>query len=42
MVGEWEIIEMQLDSGVIRLLKQEDFFGAIALSYFVENDLDLS
>ena len=41
MVGEWEIIEMQLDSGVIRLLKQKDFCGAIALSYFVENDLDL-
>ena len=28
---------MQLDSRVIRLLKQEDFCGAITLAYFVEN-----
>ena len=28
---------MQLDSRVIKLLKQEDFCGAITLAYFVEN-----
>ena len=32
---------MQLDSQVIRLVKQEDFGGAITLTYFVENRLDL-
>ena len=36
MVGDWKTVKMQLDSLVIRLLKQEDFCGAIALSYFVE------
>ena len=41
MVGEWKTAKMQLDSGVIRLLKQEDFCGTIALTYFVENCLDL-
>ena len=41
MVGEWKTVKMQLDSRVIRLLKQEDFCGAIALTYFVENCLDL-
>ena len=40
-VGEWEIVEMKLDSRVIILLKQEDFCGAIALTYFVKNCLDL-
>ena len=42
MVGEWEAFKMQLDSRAIRLLKQEDFCGVIALTYFVENGLDLS
>ena len=32
MVGEWKTVKMQLDSGVIRLLKQEDLCGAIALT----------
>ena len=41
MVGKWKIVEMQPDSQVIILLKQEDFCGAIALTYFVENCLDL-
>ena len=41
MVGEWKTVKIQLDSQVIRLLKQEDFCGAIALTYFVENCLDL-
>ena len=41
MIGKWEIVEMQLDSRVIILLKQDDFCGAIALIYFVENSLDL-
>ena len=41
MVGEWKAVKIQLDSQVIRLLKQEDFCGAIALTYFVENCLDL-
>ena len=41
MVGEWKAVKMQLDSRVIRLLKQEDICGAIALTYFVENCLDL-
>ena len=41
MVGDWKTVKMQLDSRVIRLLKQEDFCEAIALSYFVENCLDL-
>ena len=41
MVGEWDTIKMQLDSRVIRLLKEEDFCGAIALTNFVENCLDL-
>ena len=41
MVGEWETVEMQLDSRVIILLKQKDFCGAIVLTYFVENCLDL-
>ena len=40
MVGEWKKVKMQLDSRVIRLLKQKDFCGAIALTYFVENCLD--
>ena len=42
MVGEWKEVKKQLDSRVIRLLKQEDFCGAIALTYFVENSLDLA
>ena len=37
MVGNWKTVKMQLDSQVIRLLKQEDFCGAITLIYFVEN-----
>ena len=41
MVGEWKTLKMQLDSQVIRLLKQGDFRGAIALTYVVENCLDL-
>ena len=41
MAGEWETMKMQLDSRVIRLLEKEDFSGAIALTYFVENCLDL-
>ena len=36
MVGEWKTVKIQLDSLVIRLLKQEDFCGAIALTNFVE------
>ena len=38
---EWKTVKIQLDSQVIILLKQEDFCGAIALSYFAENCLDL-
>ena len=41
MVGEWETVEMQLDSQVVILLKQKDFCGAVALTYFIENCLDL-
>ena len=41
MVGEWKAIKMQLGSQVVILLKQEDFCGAIALFYFIENSLDL-
>ena len=41
MVGKWETVDMQQDSRVVILLKQEDFCGAIALTYFVENCLDL-
>ena len=41
MVGKWEIVEMQPDSRVIILLKKEDFCGAIALTYFVQNCSDL-
>ena len=41
MVGEWKAVKMQPDSQVIRLLKQENFCGAIELTYFVENCLDL-
>ena len=41
MIEKWEIVEMQLDLRVIILLKEEDFCGAIALTYFVENSLDL-
>ena len=41
MVGEWKTFKMQLDSRIIRLLKQEDFWVAIALFYFAENCLDL-
>ena len=37
MVGKWKTVKMQLDSQLIRLLKQEDFCGAITLTYFVEN-----
>ena len=37
MVGEWKTVKMQLDSRLIRLLKQEDFYWAITLTYFVEN-----
>ena len=42
MIGKWEIVEMQLDSRVIILLKQDNFCGAIALTYFVQNSLDLA
>ena len=42
MIEKWEIVEMQLDSRVIILLKQDDFCGAIALTYFVQNSLDLA
>ena len=41
MVREWKTVKMQLDSWVIRLLKQENVCGAIALTYFFENCLDL-
>ena len=41
MVEEWETVKIQLGSRVIRLLKQEDFCGAIVLTYFFENSLDL-
>ena len=41
MEGEREAVKMQLDSQVVRLFKLEDFCGAIALTYFVENCLDL-
>ena len=41
MVREWKTVKIQLDSRVIRLLKQEDFRGAIALTCFAENWLDL-
>ena len=41
MVGESETVEMQLDSRVIILLKQKDFCGVVALTYFVENCSDL-
>ena len=41
MIGKWETIKIQLDSRVIRLLKQEDFYGPIAFTYFVKNCLDL-
>ena len=41
MAGEWKTVKMRLDSRVIRLLKQEDFCGAIALIYFLENCVDL-
>ena len=41
MAGEGKTVKIQLDSRVIRLLKQEDFCGAIALTYFVEKCLDL-
>ena len=41
MIGQWKTVKMQLGSRVIRLLKQEDFCGAIAVTYFVENCLDL-
>ena len=37
MVGKWKTVKMKLDSQLIRLLKQEDFCGAITLTYFVEN-----
>ena len=33
MVGEWETVEMQLDSRVIILLKQKDFYGAKLLRF---------
>ena len=36
---EWKTVKIQLDSRVIRLQKQEDFFEA--LSYFLKNSLDL-
>ena len=41
MAGEGKTVKIQLDSRAIRLLKQEDFCGAIALTYFVEKCLDL-
>ena len=34
-------MKLIVDLRVIILLKQEDFCGAIALTYFVENCLDL-
>ena len=39
MVGKKKRVKIQLDSRAI--LKQEDFCGAIALTYIVENCLDL-
>ena len=41
MIAEWKTVKMELDAQVIRLLKQEDFCGTIALTCFVENCLDL-
>ena len=32
MIGEWETVKIQLDSRVIRLLKQENFCGELALT----------
>ena len=41
MIGVWEKVKIQIDSRVIRLLKQEDFCRSIALTHFVKNCLDL-
>ena len=41
MVGERVTVKIQLDSRVIRLMRQENFCGEIALTYFVKNCLDL-
>ena len=41
MTGEWKTVKMKLYSQVIGILKQEDFCQVIALTYFVENCLDL-
>ena len=41
MTGEWKTVKMKLYSRVIGILKQEDFCAVIALTYFVENCLDL-
>ena len=40
-MGEWEIVKFTTRFASIRLMKQEDFFVAIALFFFVENCLDL-
>ena len=32
MIGEWETVKIQLDSRVIRLLKQENFCGELTLT----------
>ena len=37
MLGKWKTVKMQLDSGIISLLKQDDICGAITLTCFVEN-----
>ena len=41
MLGQWETGKFAAGFKSIRLVKQEDFFGAVALTYFVENCLDL-
>ena len=38
---EWKTVKIQLDSRVTIFLKQENFRGAIAYSYFLENCLEL-
>ena len=40
-VGEREAVQFTTRFTSIRLVKQEDLCGAIALTYFVENCLDL-
>ena len=40
MVEEWETVKLATRFTSIRLVKQEEFCGAIGLTYFVENCLD--